>query len=221
MLLAKTLRSSTFRLALIAIAAFGLIVAAIMAYVYFGTLAYVRSRVGDAGFSETPRSQLASVASPTRSTIGGRVIATQRHGEVDAERATRTIRVVTALRDRVVDAELEPAADDALLRELHQRRMDLQPLRALDAGLRGQVGHPLEGLDVLRPAIRIPAVVERVDTHEHVARAQRLGIRKRERQEDRVAGGHVGDRDLAVRRVEWSVLRYRDVVGQRRRAERA
>ncbi|MGY4284961.1 signal transduction histidine kinase [Bradyrhizobium sp. LM2.7] len=49
MLLVKTLRSSTFRLALIAIAAFGLIVAAIMAYVYFGTLAYVQSQVGDAG----------------------------------------------------------------------------------------------------------------------------------------------------------------------------
>ncbi|QPF90542.1 sensor histidine kinase [Bradyrhizobium commune] len=49
MLLAKTLRSSTFRLALIAIAIFGLIVAAVMAYVYFGTLAYVRSRVGDIG----------------------------------------------------------------------------------------------------------------------------------------------------------------------------
>ncbi|MGY3288783.1 methyl-accepting chemotaxis protein [Bradyrhizobium sp. LM3.6] len=49
MLLVKTLRSSTFRLALIAIAAFGLIVAAIMAYVYFGTMAYVKSRVGDAG----------------------------------------------------------------------------------------------------------------------------------------------------------------------------
>ena len=46
MLLAKTLRSSTFRLALMAIAAFGLIVAAIMAYVYFGTISYVRSRVG-------------------------------------------------------------------------------------------------------------------------------------------------------------------------------
>nr|WP_249149318.1 HAMP domain-containing sensor histidine kinase [Bradyrhizobium manausense] len=47
--MADTLRSSTFRLALIAIAIFGLIVAAIMGYVYFGTLAYVRSRVGDAG----------------------------------------------------------------------------------------------------------------------------------------------------------------------------
>ncbi|WP_298243297.1 HAMP domain-containing sensor histidine kinase [uncultured Bradyrhizobium sp.] len=48
MLLAKTLRSSTFRLALLAIAAFGLIVAAIMAYVYFGTLAYVEGRIGHA-----------------------------------------------------------------------------------------------------------------------------------------------------------------------------
>lgn len=49
MLLAKTLRSSTFRLALIAIATFGLIVSAIMAYVYFATLAYVRAQVGDVG----------------------------------------------------------------------------------------------------------------------------------------------------------------------------
>lgn len=49
MLLVKTLRSSTFRLALLAIAAFGLIVAAIMAYVYFGTLAYVQSRLGNVG----------------------------------------------------------------------------------------------------------------------------------------------------------------------------
>jgi len=46
-LLAKTLSSSTFRQALIAIAVFGLIVGALFAYVYFGTLAYVRSRVGD------------------------------------------------------------------------------------------------------------------------------------------------------------------------------
>jgi signal transduction histidine kinase len=48
-LLAKTLSSSTFRLALIAIGIFGLIVGAIIAYIYFGTLAYVRSRVGNVG----------------------------------------------------------------------------------------------------------------------------------------------------------------------------
>ena len=44
MLLAKTLSSSTFRLALIAIAAFGLIVSAIFSYVYLSTSSYVRGR---------------------------------------------------------------------------------------------------------------------------------------------------------------------------------
>ena len=44
MLLAKTLGSSTFRLALIAIGIFGLIVSAIFAYVYWSTLSYVRDR---------------------------------------------------------------------------------------------------------------------------------------------------------------------------------
>ncbi|HEX7924456.1 MAG TPA: ATP-binding protein [Bradyrhizobium sp.] len=44
MLLAKTLRSSTFRLALIAIGTFGLMVSVIFAYVYWSTLSYVRDR---------------------------------------------------------------------------------------------------------------------------------------------------------------------------------
>jgi signal transduction histidine kinase len=43
-LLAKTLTSSTFRLALIAIATFGVIVSAIFSYVYLSTSSYVRSR---------------------------------------------------------------------------------------------------------------------------------------------------------------------------------
>ena len=44
MLLAKTLSSSTFKLALIAIGTFGAIAAAIFAYVYLSTASYVRSR---------------------------------------------------------------------------------------------------------------------------------------------------------------------------------
>jgi signal transduction histidine kinase len=43
-LLAKTFTSSTFRLALIAIATFGVIVSAIFSYVYLSTASYVRSR---------------------------------------------------------------------------------------------------------------------------------------------------------------------------------
>ncbi len=44
MLLTKTLTSSTFKLALIAIGTFGVIVSAIFGYVYLSTSAYVRSR---------------------------------------------------------------------------------------------------------------------------------------------------------------------------------
>ena len=44
MLLTKTLTSSTFKLALIAIGTFGLIVSAIFSYVYLSTSSYVRSR---------------------------------------------------------------------------------------------------------------------------------------------------------------------------------
>lgn len=61
MLLAKTLKSSTFRLALLAIAAFGLIVAAIIAYVYFATFAYVHGGGDDLdGFAS--RIELAMIA---------------------------------------------------------------------------------------------------------------------------------------------------------------
>ena len=44
MLLAKTLSSSTFKLALIAIGTFGVIMAAIFLYVYVSTVSYVRGR---------------------------------------------------------------------------------------------------------------------------------------------------------------------------------
>ena len=44
MLLAKTLTSSTFKQALIAIATFGVIVSALFSYVYMSTSSYVRSR---------------------------------------------------------------------------------------------------------------------------------------------------------------------------------
>ena len=52
MLLAKTSRSSTFRLALIRIAIFGTVVAALLAYVYLSTASYLRSRSDQATVAE-------------------------------------------------------------------------------------------------------------------------------------------------------------------------
>ena len=100
----------------------------------------------------------------------------------------------------------------------------LQPLRALDAGLGGEVRHPLEGVDVLGAAVGIAAVVERVDADEDVARAEHLGPREREREEDRVARRHVGDRDprahLAHPCDPWGRRCRRSAPSRRRRAGR-
>ena len=69
-------------------------------------------------------------------------------------------------------------------------------LPALDARLGGQVGHLLVRADVLGAAVRVSAVVQGVDADENVAGLQHLGPGQRVRQEDRVASGDVGDRDL-------------------------
>lgn len=57
MLLAKTLTSSTFKLALIAIGTFGIIAAAIFAFVYLSTTSYVRSRSDRAILTEVANLQ--------------------------------------------------------------------------------------------------------------------------------------------------------------------
>jgi signal transduction histidine kinase len=56
-LLAKTLTSSTFKLALIAIGTFGVIASAILSYVYLSTSAYVRSRSDRTTMTEYSRLQ--------------------------------------------------------------------------------------------------------------------------------------------------------------------
>ena len=59
MLLAKTLRSSTFKLALIAIATFGVVVSALFSYVYLSTSSYVRGRSDRAVMTEVSNLQAA------------------------------------------------------------------------------------------------------------------------------------------------------------------
>ena len=124
-------------------------------------------------------------------------------------------RIVAAVRQRVVEAERQAALDDLRLVHRHQRRMNVEP-GALDAGLRRQVGHRLERAHVLGTAVGIARVVERVGADADVEDAKRFGPRERQREEHRVPGGHVGDRDA---RIDGPVLRHRDVGGQRRAAD--
>jgi hypothetical protein len=86
----------------------------------------------------------------------------------------------------------------------------------LDAGPGRQVGHGFEGGDVVRPAIRVTGIVDRIDADEDVAAAQHLGPGQRQRQHDGVARGHVSDRNA---RLHTSGRDGDPGVGQRRAAE--
>ena len=57
---------------------------------------------------------------------------------------TVAVRVVATVREAVVDAQVDSALDDLRLREVDERGVDVKSLRALDGGLRRQIGHLLE-----------------------------------------------------------------------------
>src|SRR5439155_1469221 len=80
-------------------------------------------------------------------------------------------RVITARRERVVEAQGEAGENDLALGERDQRRMDAEALSALDARPGGQVRHGLECRDVLRPAVGVSAVVQGRDADENIAGA--------------------------------------------------
>src|SRR4029453_17099212 len=83
----------------------------------------VSGRISHARFGEALLAQQARIAAPA---------------------SQLSLRVVAGVRDRVVDAERDPGADDLGLAHLNERRVDL-PLRAFGARARAEVGHVLEG----------------------------------------------------------------------------
>src|SRR5262249_9122849 len=103
--------------------------------------------------------------------------------------------VVASARETVVDAKSSPFADDVGLRLLNQRRMNSERAAAFSRTPRCKVRHPLEGFDVLRAAIRVSAVVDRVDPEEDVPSPEDLSPSKCEREEDGVPSWDVGHRD--------------------------
>src|SRR5436309_657579 len=69
-------------------------------------------------------------------------------------------RIVAARREAVVEAERQAAADDLRLAELEQGREDLER-PSLDARACRQRGDALDRLQVFRPAVGIPRIIER------------------------------------------------------------
>src|SRR5204862_6157639 len=95
----------------------------------------VARRMRDAGLCEAPATQHARVAAAARRAVRRRVVA----GE----------------RERGVHAEGGALGDDLGLAQVDERRVDLQLLAPLRAGLRREVGHPLVGADVFGTAVGI------------------------------------------------------------------
>ena len=87
--------------------------------------------------------------------------------------------IVAAVGQAVIHPQGDATPDDFRFRQVDERSVYLEP-RTLDSSLGRECGEPLEGLDVLRPAVGITRVVERVGPDEHVPGIEHLGPRKRQ-----------------------------------------
>src|SRR5690606_17591995 len=103
-------------------------------------------------------------------------------------------RVVTAVRQTVIDSEFRPQSDDTRLRQILEGGPDLKrPF--VDTGPGRQGREILEGGNEVRTAIGIARIVEGVDTDDDALGSEDLGPAKRQRQQDRVARRYVGRRN--------------------------
>src|SRR5262245_30662075 len=112
----------------------------------------------------------------------------QNTGVAVAARDAIAVGVVAGARQRVIDSEVEAELNDLRLRKADQRGVDGQLLLGLDCSARGEIRHRLKRADVLRPAIGIAGVINRVDTKENVLRAKYFRPCNGEGKKDRVAG---------------------------------
>ena len=127
-------------------------------------------------------------------------------------------RRITAVRQGVVHAEFAAEPDDGRFGEVLQGRPDanLAPGRS---GPRPQPSQVLEGGDVLRAAVGITRVIERVDADHEALGVERLRPREGEREKHGVACGHVCGRNIAgiERPVTWDGT----IPDERRSADRS
>lgn len=88
-------------------------------------------------------------------------------------------RVITARRDTVIDPQPPPFPDNVCFPHMDQRRMDAYPGSDLVTGFCAECGDRLESLNKFRSAVRIPAVIQSINTNKDVARVP--GFRERQR----------------------------------------
>src|SRR4051794_1629332 len=102
--------------------------------------------VGPAKLGEGFQAEAAGVAATAGAAVGGGVVAT--------------------VGQAVIDPQLQAAPDDLVLGQGQQRGVDAEPAGPLDAGLGGQVGQGLEGVQVFGAAVGVARVIDAVDPDE-------------------------------------------------------
>jgi glycosyltransferase involved in cell wall biosynthesis len=127
--------------------------------------------------------------------------------------------VVATVRQPERNAKLLRQFDDLRFCQPQQRRVDLKARAAFHACFGGEIRHALVGLDVLGAAIRVARIIERVDADKDIGALDRLRQGERVRKEDRIACGHVSDRNARRHLRGRARFGHVDGGGERRSAE--
>lgn len=159
----------------------------------------VGNRVGDARGLEALAAQQATVARAAGEPLRRRIVAT--------------------VGQRVVHAEPQSLANDLGLRQGDEGGVNLE-VRSLDAGFGRERRESLEGLNELRPAIRIPGVIHRIHSDEDVPGSDGLRVGERKGEEDGVPRRDVGYGDGSADVRHARGLGNVKVIGERRTPER-
>ncbi len=121
----------------------------------------------------------------------------------------------------------QPKIQPQIRRQLHnirltkrnQRSMNLHPRPPLDAALSSQIRHVFESVNKLRPAIRIPRIIQRIHPDKNIGSLQHLRPSQRIRKKNRVARRNISNRNPRPHLRRRPVFRNVNIRRQRTPAE--
>jgi hypothetical protein len=124
------------------------------------------------------------------------------------------------VRERKIGTELDCFANDVSFGKFDQRGVNVEA-SAFNSSFCSKIGDGLKCFDEFKPAIWIPAVVDRVYAQENVTGWNDFRPRKRVREKDRVARGNICDWNSVPDFGFRTLLRHVNIVRERGAAEDA
>ena len=118
---------------------------------------------------------VAACSASVRYAGGAKTIATDAARVATAAGGAVRRGVVAAMRQAEIDSQRQAEPDDFRLGKANKRRVDVESAAILHCRFGGNVGELLEGVNELRPAIRIAGVIDGVNSDINVEGADRFG----------------------------------------------